>query len=234
MKQRTRLLIAFCTIIFVPIVLVGVAFYSFRHIQMKELQQNYGIEATDYTYLLNTVQLLNRYTEENFETLLELADTNPEQLEDVTYLKEVDAALADKNSFLLVRKGDEIYFLGGDKGFSIPDYLPEYVGDSSEQDLGVYVDNSDHALIKQVDFLFSDGTEGSAFIISNVREMIPEMKKMIIDMMVSVVLILIFTASMMAIWIYSGMINPIRKLQIATKNIMEDNLDFTIEAESND
>ena len=53
-------------------------------------------------------------------------------------------------------------------------------------------------------------------------------------MMVSVVLILVFTASMMAIWIYSGMINPIRKLQIATKNIMEDNLDFTIEADTND
>ncbi len=234
MKQRTRLLIAFCTIIFVPIVLVGVAFYSFRHIQMKELQENYGIEATDYTYLLNTVQLLNRYTEENFETLLELADTNPEQLEDVTYLKQVDEALADKNSYLLVRKGADIYFLGGDKGYTVPAYLPEYVGGSSEQDLGVYVDNADHALIKQVDFLFSDGAEGSAFIISNVREMIPEMKKMIIDMVVSVVLILIFTASMMAIWIYSGMINPIRKLQIATKNIMEDNLDFTIEAETND
>ncbi len=225
MKQRTRLLIAFCTIIFVPIVLVGVAFYSFRHIQMKELQENYGIEATDYTYLLNTVQLLNRYTEKSFETLLELADTNPEQLEDVTYLKQVDEALSDKNSFLLVRKGEEIYFLGGDKGYTVPDYLPEYVGESSEQDLGVYVDSEDHALIKQVDFLFSDGTEGSAFIISNVREMIPEMKKMIIDMVVSVILILVFTASM---------INPIRKLQIATKNIMEDNLDFTIEAESND
>ena len=95
MKQRTRLLVAFCTIIIVPIVLVWVAFYGFRHIQMKELQENYGIEATDYTYLLNTVQLLNRYTEEDFETLLELADTNPERLEDVTYLKQVDEALAD-------------------------------------------------------------------------------------------------------------------------------------------
>ena len=81
MKQRTRLLIAFCTIIFVPIVLVGVAFYSFRHIQMKELQENYGIEATDYTSLLNAVQLLNRYTEEIFETLQTLAETNPQQLD---------------------------------------------------------------------------------------------------------------------------------------------------------
>ena len=234
MKQRTRLLIAFCTIIFVPIILVWVAFFSFRPIQMKELQENYGIEATDYTYLLNTVQLLNRYTEEDFEALLDLADTNPEQLEDVTYLKEVDAALTDKNSYLIVRKDDEIYFLGGVKRHTVPSYLPEYVGESSQQDMGVYVDNEDHALIKQVDFLFSDGAKGSAFIVSNVRKMIPEMKKMIIDMLVSVVLILIFTASMLAIWIYSGMINPVRKLQIATKNIMEDNLDFTIEAETND
>lgn len=234
MTQQKRLLVAFCTIIFVPIVLVGIAFYSFRHIQMKELQKNYGIEETDYTYLLNTVQMLNRYTEKSFEALLELADTNPEQLEDVTYLKGVDAALEDKNSYLVVRKGDDIYFLGGDKGYSVPAYLPEYRGENNMQNLGIYVDNADHALIKQVDFRFSDGTKGSAFIISNVQEMIPEMKEMIIDMIVSVVMILIFTASMMAIWIYSGMITPIRRLQIATKNIMEDNLDFTIEAETQD
>lgn len=234
MTQQRRLLVAFCTIIFVPIVLVGIAFYSFRHIQMKELQKNYGIEETDYTYLLNTVQMLNRYTEKSFETLLELADTNPEQLEDVTYLKGVDAALEDKNSYLVVRKGDDIYFLGGDKGYSVPAYLPEYRGENNMQNLGIYVDNADHALIKQVDFRFSDGTKGSAFIISNVQEMIPEMKEMIIDMIVSVVMILIFTASMMAIWIYNGMITPIRRLQIATKNIMEDNLDFTIEAETQD
>lgn len=201
---------------------------------MKDLHKNNCIEETEYTKLLNTVQMLNRYTEKSFEALLELADTNPEQLEDVTYLKGVDAALEDKNSYLVVRKGDDIYFLGGDKGYSVPAYLPEYRGENNMQNLGIYVDNADHALIKQVDFRFSDGTKGSAFIISNVQEMIPEMKEMIIDMIVSVVMILIFTASMMAIWIYSGMITPIRRLQIATKNIMEDNLDFTIEAETQD
>ena len=107
MKQRTRLLIAFCTIIFVPIVLVWVAFFGFRHMQMKQLEENYGIEASDYTYLLNTVQLLNRYTEEDFEKLVDLANHNPSRLEDVTYLREVNEMLAGKNSFLLVRKGEE-------------------------------------------------------------------------------------------------------------------------------
>ncbi len=234
MKQQTRLLIAFCTIIFVPIVLVWVAFYGFRHVQMKQLQENYGIEATDYTYLLNTVQLLNRYTEKDFEKLVELADNNPGQLEDVSFLREVDGALAEKNSFLLVRKGGDIYFLGGNKDYFVPDHLPEYMGENAEENWGAYIDSADHAIIKQVDFLFSDGEEGSAFIISSVQEMMPEIKDMIVDMMISVVLILVFTASMMAIWIYSSMINPIRRLQLATKNIMEDNLDFTIEAEAND
>jgi signal transduction histidine kinase len=234
MKQRTRLLIAFCTIVFVPIVLVWVAFTGFRHIQMKELQENYGIDAADYSYLLNTVQLLNRYTEENFKALLELADTNPEQLEDVTYLKKVDEALADKNSYLIVRKGEEIYFLGGDEDHAVPAYLPAYAGNNQTEDLGVYVDRTDHALIKQVDFLFSDGDRGSAFIISDAQEMIPELKSMLIDMAVSVILIQILVAGMMSIWIYSGMIGPIRRLQTATKNIMEDKLDFTIEAERND
>ena len=234
MKQRTKLLIAFCTIVFVPIVLVGAAFFSFRHIQMKELEQNYGIEASDYTYLLNTVQLLNRYTEQSYETLLELADTNPAQIEDTDYLQKLDESLQEKNSYLLVRKGTAIYYLDRDRVKKIPKNLPDYTGEERDKDTGAYMDSEDHALIKQVDFQFSDGTPGTAFIISNVREIIPELKRMIVDMSVSVVLILILTASMMAVWIYSGMINPIRKLQIATKNIMEDNLDFTIEAETND
>ena len=234
MKQRTKLLIAFCTIIFVPILLVEAAFFSLRHLQMKELEQNYGIEASDYTYLLNTVQLLNRYTEKNYETLMNLAETDPAQIEDVEYLKKMDESLQDKNSYLLVRKGSQIYYLDREKAHKVPDNLPEYTGEERDEDMGVYMDNEAHALIKQVDFQFSDGTPGSVFIISNVSEIIPEIKQMMIDMAVSVVLILIFTASMMAIWIYSGMINPIRKLQIATKNIMEDNLDFTIEADTND
>ncbi len=234
MKQKTKLLIAFCTVIFVPILLVAAAFYGFRYVQMQELQQNYGIEANDYTYLLNTVQLLNRYTQESYEKLQALAEEDPAQLEDVEYLKQLDAALSEKNSYLIVRKDAEIYYLGGDKNTVAPEHLPAYDGEDSAPEIGVYIDSEEHALIKQVDFLFSDGAEGSVFIISNVRKMIPELKDMIVDMIVSVVLILIFTASMMVIWIYSGMITPIRRLQIATKNIMADNLDFTIEAESND
>ena len=234
MTQRTKLLIAFCTVIFVPIVLVGAAFLGFYHIQMNEVQENYGIESSDYTYLLNTISVANRYTAQTYQTLLHTAQTDPEKLEDLDYLARMDRSLQNKNSYLYVRKGSETYYLNEDRVSELPANLPEYTGEERDEDMSAYMDSEDHALIKQVDFLFSDGAEGSAFIISDVSEVIPELKRMILDMLVSVVIILVLTASMLAVWIYSGMINPIRRLQLATKNIMEDNLDFTIEAETDD
>ncbi len=234
MRQRTKLLIAFCTIVFVPIVLVGAAFLGFYHIQMNEVQENYGIESTDYTYLLNTAALIDHYTQKSYENLLDLAETEPERLSDKKELGRIDRSLQNKNSYLLVRKGTDIYYLNRERVTEEPKHLPDYTGEKRDGEDGAYIDNEDHVMIKQVDFLFPDGDEGSAFIISEVTEMIPELKRMIADMLVSVVIILILTASMLAVWIYNGMISPIRKLQLATKNIMEDNLDFTIEVESND
>lgn len=234
MKQRTRLLVAFFIIIFLPMFLVMTAFFGIRSVQMRELQQNYGIGTQDYTYLMNSVQLLNRYTEQDYAKLQDLAENNPTQLENVRFLKTMDECLIQKNSYLLVRKGESVFFLGGENGAGVPSMLPSYDSDDSDRDMGIYIDNTDHMLIKQVDFLFSDGERGSAFIISDLREMMPETKSLIFDMVVSMIVILVFTASMMAIWIYNGMIHPIRKLQKATQYIMEDNLDFTIEADSND
>ena len=39
---------------------------------------------------------------------------------------------------------------------------------------------------------------------------------------------------MMTVWIYQGIINPIKKLQVATQNIKDGNLDFTIDVDSHD
>ena len=57
---------------------------------------------------------------------------------------------------------------------------------------------------------------------------------MVTDMLLSIILILVFTAGMLVVWIYKGIFNPIRKLQIAAENIKDGNLDFTIEPENDD
>ncbi len=61
-----------------------------------------------------------------------------------------------------------------------------------------------------------------------------QMKVMFEKLMISVIFILCLTGLMIALWIYRGIVTPIRKLEDATQKIKEGNLDFTVEPESND
>lgn len=66
------------------------------------------------------------------------------------------------------------------------------------------------------------------------RSVILEMREFLLDAGISVLLILFLTAGMLIIWIYQGIIRPIKRLKMATLNIQQGNLDFTIETEGND
>ena len=60
------------------------------------------------------------------------------------------------------------------------------------------------------------------------------MRALLLDVCISVLGILLLTAAMLIIWIYQGIIRPIKNLEAATLNIQNGNLDFTIECEGND
>ena len=59
-------------------------------------------------------------------------------------------------------------------------------------------------------------------------------KDVLVDIGFSVLLILIFTAALMTVWIYRAIIDPIRKLEKAAQQIRDGNLDFEIEVKGND
>lgn len=63
---------------------------------------------------------------------------------------------------------------------------------------------------------------------------VSQMKALVEDMVLCIVIILIVTGLTITVWIYRGIVTPIRKLGEAAQNIKEGNLDFTVEAESND
>ena len=235
MKLKTRLIISFCIIIFVPVLLAGLALFGFQHFQLKEIEKNYGVGAnSDYTYLTNSLQLLNRYTKEICTNLTEVSEDQPQKLEDISYLASVNQTLEDKYSYLIVRKDKKIIYTGaGGDGLSEKS-LPDYGDGETDPESGFFLDGDTQALVKQIDFLCDDGTKGTVFIVTTTHSLIPEMKELIIDILASVILILIFTAAMLTIWIYRGIIGPLKKLEIATQNIKEGHLDFVVEAENDD
>ena len=232
MKLRTRLIVSFCIIIFVPVLLMGIALWGFGQFQMKAIRRAYDVEGTSpYEYLTNSIRVISRFTKTDYESLLAVAEETPEKLEDSDYLARINEDLAGKFSYLVVKKGVDLIYTGDQK---VPEGIREYNFDWSDGNTGTYLDGASQCLIKQIDFRFPDGSEGNMFIVTSMEKMIPELKGMVVNMLFSVVLILIFTAVLLVMWIYRGIFTPIHKLQAAAENIKEGNLDFTLEPENND
>ncbi len=232
MKLRTRLIVSFCIIIFVPVMLATVALWGFSQFQMKAIRQAYDVEGTSpYEYLTNSIRVLSRFTKADYETLLQVAKETPEKLEDPNYLAKINQDLTGKYSFLVVKKGEDLIYAGDEK---MPEGIRELDFEWSNGSTGTYLDGDSQCLIKQIDFQFPDASEGNMFIVTSMEKMLPELKGMVVDMLFSVVLILVFTAGLLVMWIYRGIFTPIRKLQAAAENIKEGNLDFTLEPENDD
>lgn len=76
--------------------------------------------------------------------------------------------------------------------------------------------------------------EGAKTTLPAAARMVPEIRSFLKNMAIAAVLVLVLTASLLIVWIYTGINVPLMKLRKATHNIAEGNLDFTLEAESDD
>ncbi len=241
MKLRTRLTIAFCVLIVLPIALLIAALFGLYMLESRVLQPGNVLEASGYGLFSNSLQIMNRYTEEDYTEISDLAQTDPELLESMTYLVEENEELLTKSSFLIFMRDGEIVYNGyGDESAMTDEEwaerLPAYGERSSGavSGAGYFIDGDTQSLVKQVDFICTDGAEGSIFLVTSSESILPETRQMIFELIIVVALVLALTAGLMMIWIYRGTITPIRKLQVATKNIKEGNLDFHIDYNEED
>ena len=99
---------------------------------------------------------------------------------------------------------------------------------------GIYLDGESQHLIKQIDFNFTDDIPGSVFIVSNVDDLIPEVKSMVQELLLVGITILVAAGILLVIWVYRSILGPLNKLQEATKKIRDGNLEFTLDVEADD
>ncbi len=233
MKLKTRLILSFCILIILPISLMIMLTWGIYLLQSRMEQQN------TYDLFSGTLQVMNRYTESDYEEMLNLSKTDPGKLESAEYLEAENAVLSEKSSFLIFCKNGVVVYNGytGDDGWDDEDWaenLPAYGDADDSARVGYFINGDTQSLIKQVDFTCTDQAEGSIFIITSSTSILPAVRRMIVEFAISVILILALTAGLMTIWIYRGTMTPLRKLQVATNNIKEGNLDFTIDYDEAD
>lgn len=236
MKLKTKLIIAFVTLIIIPVGLIVLAVYGFGSYQIKVIEKTYELSGTTYESLLNSVQMMNRLAEQSYHKLKNIAQSEPEKLEDAAYLDEINAKLEKKSSYLIVRRNDTISYIGTDysEAQQVIEHLPAYQENDGASENGMYLGGECRALIKQIDFEYPDREKGSVFLVTDAASMVPEVKAFLLDIILAIIGILFLTAAIFILWIYRSVVSPIRRMQAAASNIKEGNLDFHLEAEAND
>ncbi|MCD7725319.1 MAG: HAMP domain-containing histidine kinase [Clostridiales bacterium] len=223
MKFKTRMVITSLSIVLVPFLLMIVAFLV---IGSRIEGTGTGILDQYGASFMYTIENYSRMTEEVLEQIKEQIATDPEVLEDTDYLDEITNDLQSKSSYIIVRKDDSIYYTGNNTAAKkIFSSLPEYGNEMPNAETGYYY-NDMKKLVKEIDFLFSDGSEGSFFIVTSVSSLIS--KTTLKHIMLVYILILVFTSLVLTHWISSGILKPINQLNKAMQNIAEGNLEYML------
>jgi hypothetical protein len=182
MKLKTRLIIAFFVITLVPFLLFGVAFFGVSQYQIHMVEQSYGIqvELEDFS---DSMQLIGKSTQSIFDVMKMQAANDPERFLDTEYLDVLNSSLTEKESWLLVRLNDEIYYNGSDKQADdvekLFQELPAFRSFSSSSDGGSYIGKDIQAFIKQLDIEMENQSEVSIFIVSSADKIISHTRKLI-------------------------------------------------------
>lgn len=235
MKIRTRLAIAFLTITVLPITLIYLAITMLYDYQGKMFSETYGISGQVDLSSGVSIDVFSRMTEAIQMELDKKLSADPEQFLDQKFLTNMNTKLAQTHSFLVVTKEGEMIYTGDiDKTYELAHEISTYSDIGNTAAWRNYLDNDTEHLIKQRDIVFSDGTEGDLLVVTNVVDVIPEVRSMFVEMLVSAGIILIVTAAIMVAWVYRSIWKPLGQLQEATKQIRDGNLDFTLEVEDDD
>ena len=233
MKLKTRLWISFGCIILLPILLIGASANLLIQYQLRVIDQTYSVESSIEDIFPNSTRLFNRMMAQMQETIRRDIELNPDNFLKAEYLNQLGNTLKQKGSYLVVRKADTVIFDSGNLE-NIYRYLPEDTENSESYSSGTYIGGDRSRLVKGQNIEFSDGTEGTVFIVMEVDTWIPELKVMIIELVLVVIAVLVVTAGVFIYWIYRSILKPMNILKDAAKNIKEGNLDFKIEANEKD
>ena len=225
MKFKTRLYITFIMIIALPMLLTALAFCGIG-LYLMNVQKGFPADF-NYSAVSENMKEIVESTDKAFFVLQDQVREDASRLADKEYLEQINSNIARKSTYIIVHKGSDLYYAGNEEAAkAIFPKLPEYGDGELLEDSGLYYDEFDK-FVKQVDFLFPDGDEGSAFVVTKANSLIS--KHLLVDMFVAILLILIFTSVMLTQWIHKGVFNPINELNIAMRKIKEGNFEYTLQ-----
>jgi len=235
LKLKDRLLTAFFIMIAFPILLLSVAAGTIVSFQTNSVQESYDVEADTLQILTRPIQILNCLTRGSYNDIKLAALKTPEKLENQSYIQAIDKDLKEKYSFIALRKNDEFIFAGDKTKLDmISGELQQFGVYNTDVDGGMYIGSKHPFLVKSQDFYFSDGGEGTIFVITDLNMLFPQIKAVISQSIISFLVIITFTGVLLMFWIYRSILRPLNRLRVGMNQIKEGDLDYSVQTETKD
>ncbi len=237
MKFRTKIKLSFIVLTIIPIFAMAVVLFYIGSSQLRSMEKKYGVDDIGIESISNPTRIYSKITKDIHNEILDMIGSESGQLENMDTLERINEKLEEKFSFLVVKKNGKILFNGGDEHDEEIEKLPDYQDDSGytgENVVSSYIYGDYKYLIKQIDFMFPGEKKGSIYLMTGLDEIVPQVKKLCLQMLLSVMGVVLVTAMLLTVWIYQSMMRPIRRLTEATQRIAEGDLDFTIETDDKD
>ncbi len=233
MKLTTKLMISFMIIIMVPILIASVCVTVFQRYQREALEDAYQSEGVLDMFWIDSIQSLNALTEEVQAEIQRTIEQNPDRMLAEETILMFEAALKELDAYIAVEKGKEVLYdgSGGKLDFDSRGLL-EMSG--CFEDGGMYISGEEDCFVKQQSLTFSDGMEGSVYLITSVGAQTPRVKQMAGSLAIVIGALLILIAFCLTMWVYYTLLAPINELQKATKAIKEGNLDYELDVSEKD
>ena len=222
MSFKKKLVIAFSIVIILPVILFLVAFFVVGNILFHQTGDG---TIQSYSAVWTDQQTATQEMDSLYNEISDRLVSDPTALEDTAYLDSLKQELNDR-TFLIVRKGNAVYYTTNQRQTDkIFDKLPgsaEVTADSGE---GYYIGHLD-CIVKQLDFTFSDSSEGSLFIVATFMTLIPRV--FLIGMLIALILVMVITGILLTNWIRRSVLHPVDELNKAMKQIRDGNLEYML------
>ncbi len=226
MTFKKRIAVAFSIMIVAPIILCSAAFFIIGNYVAGGRDNTVSLR--DYLRLTDSVQAYSEETDQVYEEVESALETDPYILEKQEFRDKIAEMLKEEseNSYIIIRKGNELYYTNSTyvnkETLSV---LPAFRGENGESEIGIYMDDL-NKMIRQLDFRFSDGTQGSFFIITRIVTVIS--RPLLTGMFVAMIVTMIITAAAVIYWFRKGVFEPINSLNVAMKHIRDGNLEYAL------
>ncbi len=225
MSIRKRLVLSNIAMILIPVFLFILAINLFVTIFFGDVKGAWDV-------INDTKNPDNALVKQEFSQLKKIASLSPEKLDDQNYLSLVNQKLMDHHAYLVVRKGNELTLKTSIlKELSIDD-LPAF--GQEENSPQIQWSGGRHYNIQSYEFYYSDGTEGTIFLIHNSGSIVNNGRKLFPIMFGTLLFILIATNGLLTYFVSKSIIRPVNELMRAAQKITEGDLDFHIESKKKD